>query len=229
MSEPADDITQLLGHIHATIGEREQWAQWPGGWPDDIESALVDAVFSARAVYRSGYGRGIYASVVAWQHRRKRCTYSLDALLAEIDAAGVPGWTDSFGNHQVAPRRPTTAPLGRSKAAALREAAWTLRQENINAAGHVTTVNAAMVKLALLSVPGIGYATVNYFLMLLGVPGIKPDRMIHRFLQDATGHPFTNTHAEQVLRAAAELLRAEPHEFDHAIWGYQSTRARQGH
>ena len=228
MSGPSDDSAQILAHVHATIGEREQWARWPGGWPHDIESALVDAVFSARAVYRSEHGRGIYGNVVAWQRMRNRRIYSLDALLAEIDVAGVSSWADSFGNHQVAPRRPVTAPLGRSKAAAVRQAAWTLRQEDINLAGHITTANSALVRHALQSVPGIGYATVSYFLMLLGAPGIKPDRMILRFLREATGRSFTNTHAEQALRAAAEMLGAQPHELDHAIWRYQSTLARRG-
>ena len=53
--------------------------------------------------------------------------------------------------------------------------------------------------------------------------------MIHRFLQDATGRPFTNTRAKQLLRAAAETLGAESHELDHAIWSYQSTRAQHRH
>jgi len=224
--ELPDDVTRVLGHVHATIGEREEWARWPGGWPDDIESALVDAVFSARAVYRSERGRGTYASVVAWQQTRNRRVYSLGALLAEIDAAGVSGWADSFGNHQIAPRRPATAPLGRSKAAAVREAAWMLRQEAINIAGHITAGNTATAKRVLQSVPGIGYATASYFLMLLGAPGIKPDRMIHRFLQDAIGRPSTNARAEQLLQATAETLGAEAHELDHAIWSYQSTRAQ---
>jgi hypothetical protein len=108
-----------------------------------------------------------------------------------------------------------------------RQAAWALRQEGINVASHITAGNAAMVKLALRSVPGIGYATASYFLMLLGAPGVKPDRMIHRFLEDATGHPFTNAHAEQVLRRVAELLGVQPHEVDHAIWSFQRSRARR--
>ena len=159
MTRLPDDTARVLGHVHATIGKPEHWAQWPGGWPDDIESALVDAVFSERSVYQSGRGRGIYASVVAWQHTRNRRIYSLGALLAEIDAAGVPGGRTVFGNHQVAPRRPATAPLGRSKAAAVREAAWMLRQEDINIAGHITAANTATAKRVFQSVPGIGYAT----------------------------------------------------------------------
>ena len=66
-----------------------------------------------------------------------------------------------------------------------------LRQEDINIAGHITAANTATAKRVFQSVPGIGYATASYFLMLLGAPGIKPDRMIHRFLQDATGSSRT--------------------------------------
>ena len=50
----------------------------------------------------------------------------------------------------------------------------------------------ASVTDALRSVPGIGYATSNYFLMLLGAPGVKPDRMVHRFLRGALGRGLTN-------------------------------------
>jgi hypothetical protein len=63
--------------------------------------------------------------------------------------------------------------------------------------------------------------------MLLGVPGIKPGRMIHCFLKDATSHAFTNAYAEQVLPAVATQLGDQEHELDHAIWRYESERAPQ--
>src|SRR6202451_162167 len=110
MSEPSEDIAKILPHIDAAIGEPHGWGKWPGGWPDDIESALIDAVFSARAVYRTKHGRGIYRNVDDWQKRRERVTFSLDALIAEINAVGVPTWAASFGNSQVSPGRREDAP-----------------------------------------------------------------------------------------------------------------------
>jgi hypothetical protein len=92
---------------------------------------------------------------------------------------------------------------------------------------QIDLANAESVKQALRSVPGIGYATVNYFLMLLGVPGIKPDRMIHRFLEDAAGHKFTNADAERTLSSAAQQLQVQPHELDHAIWRFESAQAQR--
>src|ERR1022692_418716 len=174
MSEPSEDIAKILAHIDAAIGEPHGWGKWPGGWPDDIEAALVDAVFSARAVYRSARGRGIYANVVEWRHARDRQSYSLNALVEEIDAAGVLNWAAKFGNLQKSPRRPASAPFGSSKAAAVRQAACVLLEHGINKASQIDVSNAKSATLALRSVPGIGYATSNYFLMLLGAPGVKP-------------------------------------------------------
>ncbi|HUZ55931.1 MAG TPA: hypothetical protein VMU94_25815 [Streptosporangiaceae bacterium] len=45
MSTWAPYTALVLARVKATIGERDGWARWPGGWPGDIEAALVDAVF----------------------------------------------------------------------------------------------------------------------------------------------------------------------------------------
>jgi hypothetical protein len=192
MSEPSEDVAKVLAHIETTIGEPYGWEKWPGGWIGDIEAALIDAVFSAWAVYRSERGRGVYANVVEWRQARDRQSYSLDALIAEIDAAGVLKWARKFGNLQVSARRPASAPSASSKAAAVRQAACVLLGHGINEASQIDMSNAMSVTLALRAVPGIGYATASYFLMLLGAPGVKPDRMIHRFLKEAARHAFSD-------------------------------------
>jgi hypothetical protein len=225
----ADDIAKVRAHVEATVGMPDEWAKWPGGWPHDIESALIDAVFSARAVYRSEHGHGIYRNIAKWQEARTqtRTVFSLDALIAEIDAAGVATWADMFDNHQLSPGRPADAPCGPTKAATVKEAAGKLREAGINVAADIDSDTATTAKTTLRSVSGIGFATSNYFLMLLGVPGIKPDRMIHRFLKDATGHSFTNAYAAQVLRAVAPHFGVQEHKLDHAIWGYERDQVRR--
>jgi len=220
------DAARVMAHIAETVGTNPAgWARWPGGWPGDIESALVDAVFSARAVYKTKYGRGIYFKVVAWQRRRTRHDYLLPALIAEIDAIGVSAWADRFGSHQLSPHRPATAPLGASKVATVRQAAEALVRIGVTNARQISVDNADMVWNVLTSVPGLGYATANYFLMLLGAPGVKPDRMVKRFLADATGHACSDAKADQAIWAAAERLDIEPHKLDHAIWSYESRKA----
>ena len=224
MTTPAEDIEKVTAHITSTLGPPSEWS-WPGGWPGDIEAALVDAVFSARAVSRSKNGKGIFATVATWRDGRDRPAWSLDELIAEIDGLGIDGWAGHFHNHQYSPTRPQSAPGGPSKAAAVREAAEALRNQGINTAADIGLGNTETVQQVLRSIPGIGGATASYFLMLLGAPGVKPDRMVHRFLSDAAGHAFSNTQAEKVIRAAAGRLNVQSHVLDHAIWRYESTKA----
>lgn len=226
MITPSIDVVKILEHVNGELGAPTEWAKWPGGWPGDIEAALVDAVFSGQAVYRSKRGRGVHANVVSWRDARQRNSFTLEILLAEIDEAGPRKWAQQFGNEQWSPGRPVSAPGGASKAATVRQAACLLtRKEGVRVDTQISVENAANVKAALRQVPGIGYATANYFFMLLGSPGVKPDRMIHRFLKNGTGHWFTNAAAEQTITAAARQLDVQPHELEHAIWRYESNRA----
>jgi len=219
-----NDVEKVTARITSHLGPPSEW-WWPGGWPGDIEAALVDAVFSARAVYRSKNGKGIYANVAAWRAGRDRTDWSLDELIAEIDGMGVDAWAGHFGNRQHSPTRPPSAPGGPSKAATVREAAGALREQGINTATDIGLGNTETAQRVLAAVPGIGRGTANYFLMLLGAPGARPDRMVHRFLREAAGHAFSDAQAESAVIAAAERLSVQPHVLAHAIWRYESSKA----
>ena len=219
-----NDVEKVTARITSHLGPPSEW-WWPGGWPGDIEAALVDAVFSARAVYRSKNGKGIYANVAAWRAGRDRTDWSLDELIAEIDGMGVDAWAGHFGNRQHSPTRPPSAPGGPSKAATVREAAGALREQGINTATDIGLGNTETAQRVLAAVPGIGRGTANYFLMLLGAAGARPDRMVHRFLRDAAGHAFSDAQAESAVIAAAERLGVQPHVLAHAIWRYESSKA----
>ena len=219
-----NDVEKVTARITSHLGPPSEW-WWPGGWPGDIEAALVDAVFSARAVYRSKNGKGIYANVAAWRAGRDRTDWSLDELITEIDGMGVDAWAGHFGNRQHSPTRPPSAPGGPSKAATVREAAGALREQGINTATDIGLGNTETAQRVLAAVPGIGRGTANYFLMLLGAPGARPDRMVHRFLREAAGHAFSDAQAESAVIAAAERLGVQPHVLAHAIWRYESSKA----
>jgi hypothetical protein len=44
--------------VVADLGLREQWTGWSGGWPNEISTALIDAIYSARAPYATSTARG---------------------------------------------------------------------------------------------------------------------------------------------------------------------------
>jgi hypothetical protein len=84
------------------------------------------------------------------------------------------------------------------------------------------------VKNAWLKVPGQGPGvTWHYVQMLAGIPGIKPDRMIIRFVAKALDRPLKTvvpSFCVEVLTAVASELGMTASELDHAIWNYQRAR-----
>ncbi len=69
--------------------------------------------------------------------------------------------------------------------------------------------------------PGV---TWHYVQMLAGIPGIKPDRMIIRFVAKALNRPVKTVGAAfcvELLTAVAGELSMTASELDHAIWNYQ--------
>ena len=73
-----------------------------------------------------------------------------------------------------------------------------------------------------LDVAGIGPATTQYLRMLLGVSTVKPDRHIHRTVQQALGRRVTNGEAISLVEAVAKRLGVGALVLDHAIWRWSS-------
>jgi len=69
-------MTQLEGdqvdQLHEAVAARlpATWPQWGGGWPYEIEAALIDAVLSIRNRYGKSPTSGVRGSVT--RHRNKR-------------------------------------------------------------------------------------------------------------------------------------------------------------
>ena len=189
-------------------------------------TALIYAVYSARATYLTKHGKGVLPLVKTWRAGAGSSCTSLTALATEIENAGTREWAKAFGNEQHSPSRPADAPEGPWKSDAVLEAALGLKALDVDAAAQITDENAHEVKGTLMTVQGIGFATANYFLMLLGRPGVKPDRMVHKFLKDATRATWSNAAATNLVVGAAQSIGGvEPHELDHAIWRYESKLA----
>src|SRR6187401_1076279 len=71
------------------IGPGSVWFPWPDGWRGEISTALIDAIYSARATYTTKRGRGIHALVSSWSKGHTiQQRDSLIALSNEIASLG---------------------------------------------------------------------------------------------------------------------------------------------
>lgn len=134
------ELDQLCKHLGDELGERVGWEPWPGGWSDGIETALVDAVFSARAQCRSRNGKGVHSLVTAWRAGRSTTERdSLRVLEEEIgpDHTSAASWSTAFGSMSPAPSRRSRRPDDPLKAAADREASRGLLAIGVEHAGDV--------------------------------------------------------------------------------------------
>ena len=68
--------------------------------------------------------------------------------------------------------------------------------------------------------------TYNYLLMLAGLPSVKPDRMILRFLTEVLGKDLelTNERAVELVTQTAHRVGVNPRSLDHIIWRAASGR-----
>lgn len=196
----------LLGSVNADLGS--EWVQYPGGWPDEIEAALIDAVLSIRARYGTP-ASGVRACVRRW--RDLRGVERLDDL-TRIAARSPEELADALGNHQ-------RLYGGKLKSAAIIEAA-----ENLTHVGvvHASDLVADSVthRRAYTGVQGLGSVTWSYFTMLLGSPGIKADTWITRYVAKSLGRGVTSEESRQLLLRVADMLEVDATALDHALWSH---------
>lgn len=206
------EVERLKTAISDTLPK--PWAEWPGGWPNEVEAALVDAVLSIRANYGSFSSTGVRGAV-----RRYREDVGGGALndLSRLAAYPPERLEKVLKNQQKT--------SGVSKAQAIVEAAKALLAAGVTKGEHVSPEEH---RGAYTGVHGLGKVTWEYFTMLLGHPGIKADTWVTRWVSDAVGaeRQLSSDHANALLKRAATELgiaagsaeRPNLTQLDHAIW-----------
>ena len=63
--------------------------------------------------------------------------------------------------------------------------------------------------------------TWRYFLMNSGMPGVKADRMITRWVSRAVDRTVSSKEAEAILLGVAEEMGVDAAHLDHAVWAAQ--------
>jgi hypothetical protein len=220
------DVEAVARHLEK-LGDAEGW-EAPTRYTS-IALAVIDAIWSLGVRYQ-----GVVNVVRAYSEIRARsgadAAEDTPADLADtIDALGGP---DAFAQ-AVGNRQRTSARGGVLKAEAVLEAARMLDESGIARPADLSALSREdlrRVRAAWTALHGQRSGlSWNYFLMLLGIPEVKADRMIRRFVADALGRQDESNVAPEEARAlvlaAANQQNLDWRGVDYAIWRHQSGRS----
>lgn len=225
-----NDVQRLVAHIHATLGDPATWST-PRGYPDGLALCIIDSIQSLGVRYQQ-----VETVVRRYREYRQAGDAGADTddareLLDTFDhVGGHEAWAATIGNRQRAWAR-KNAPL---KAQVIYQAAQTLTAHQVTTAAQLrdgassTTPRNNAIEPSWRALPGQrSGVSWRYLLMLAQVPGVKPDRMIRRFVTDALrGKRYDDSDLVGVVVAGATHLHVDPSTLDHRIWLYQSGRLR---
>ena len=188
-------------------------ATFPGGYPGNIELALLDAVLSIRAKYGTWPTTGVGRRVMAY--RELRASSQAGEVICDDLAVLADFDRDSLGD--VVGRQKVS---GVPKVDVIQNGARALADAGARHTADLKA-NPEDYKSAYTSVRGLGPVTWSYFGMLLGIQDVKADTMICRYLSRQLGRTVNSDEARGLLLRAAEDLGLEPSALDHAIWRFE--------
>jgi hypothetical protein len=219
-----DALRAMLIAVETLLPSPDRW-ETPAGC-DSVGLALIEAVWSIGVRYQS------VENVIA-RYRAERLAAGDDPdadgpadVRRFIEACGgAEAFARRMGN-----RQRTSTTNGILKAEAVLHEAHILEDEGVERAADLTA--ASQQRLDHLqgrwsTVVGQGSGVSwRAFSMLVGLPEVKPDRMIRRFAAAALGRPRETAvsvdEARALVLGAAARLGVSPRALDYAIWAYQS-------
>jgi len=217
----ADAVKQKIGT------DAERWYE-PDGY-GSLALAVLDSIYSTGNRY-SGVINAVNKYRVA--RRDEGADPDRDTARDLVEAVDRWGGTDELVSRTNAWRVSSKEGAPR-KAAAAYEAAKILARHGLDTVSDVretlsdrSAQHESPVKKEWLGIPGQSSGlTWTYFLMLCGVPGVKADRMVLRFVRSAVGEDTDAREAAQLVEAVAEQLGVSYSVLDHAIWRQASGRS----
>ncbi|MEU5566146.1 hypothetical protein [Micromonospora musae] len=218
------DADRLATFVRQVLGPPPTWRPMPPGYPDSLALAVIDGIWSMGVRYKA-------VENVVGRYRRHRREAGGDPnrdgvreLVQHYEQVGGPErFAEQVDNRQ----RVSTHPGAVLKAEAVYRAGLSLQAVGIETCEQLRTAatgsDKARVKSVWLAVPGQASGiSWRYLLMLAGLPGVKPDRMIRRFVARALDRADVPPEAAGCLvEKAAELLDVSPTSLDHEIWRHE--------
>lgn len=223
-----DDRVELLAkRCDTDLGDPDLWFR-PDGYPRSLALCIIDSIASTGAHYNSV--KNVLRHYIDYRQAQggNADTDNIGTLLGTFDELGGPQQWAAMTNN----RKPTSTTKGAPlKAEAIYAAASRLNERGIDSTDALRAATAdelSDTKKAWTTVPGQRSGiTWNYFLMLAGIPGVKADRMVIRYVADAIGsapESVSATDAALLVKEVAEKSGRNITHLDHAIWRFQSGR-----
>lgn len=211
------NMTALLSAIDSL--PQEFFTAYRGGYPDEIGLALVDDVHSIQASYDSEHpGKGVLNRVKQFRSDHPNAVDDL-RVLAALDEQAIQR---VMGEGKTSQRTKSGAVLDAARA-------LTALKPPIVRAADFTAERREDARRAYTRVHGLGKVTFTYFAMHLGVPGVKADSLLTRFVaRHAYGNASLKLGSDHVVALVNQAYESRPliaetlTHFEHALWRAES-------
>jgi hypothetical protein len=201
------------------------WPTWRGGWPNRADLALLDAIYSTRQKYETA----VLPKVIDWKSKYPSPPSPELEYLSTINEGDIQ---NVFGTNVLPGTWISRLKSGKRKSAGVKEVAQLLSSPVVGLGSArqicaaVESGDSILVLEQLQRIKGVGPATASYFLILLGVDGVKVDTLLGSWVRTRMGDQTMSGGAirDLVTRVAAEKFNRDAKELDYAIWRYESVR-----
>jgi 3-methyladenine DNA glycosylase/8-oxoguanine DNA glycosylase len=219
----SESTERLFEIVKNCLGPAPTWSTWRGGWCDRVDLALLDAIYSTRQKYETT----VLPRVTEWKELYPSSSFSDLVYLAEIDEAEI---RRVFGGNVLPGVRIPGVRTGRRKSEGVKEVAQRLCSPEVGLKSArlirdaVNRDGSDEVIQLLRKTKGVGPATASYFLMLLGVDGVKVDTLLGSWVRSQMGNPKLSDEqiTQLVSRVAIEKFDRNARDLDYAIWRHES-------
>lgn len=223
MTVTETEIKTLVDYCETHLGDSNLWTT-PDGYPNSLALCIIDSIYSTGSHYSSVVNViEHYKASGGAQDGAKELTRSIQ------NAGGAREWATSIA-HNLKPAH--TRPGAPLKAEIIEQAVALMEELGIDTVpdlvAHVKDEpldNEVLRGWKRLPSQSSG-VTYNYLLILAGMPSVKPDRMILRFLADALGEEtnLDSPRAVELITETAKTMNVDPRALDHIAWRAASGR-----
>lgn len=223
MNVTENEISTLVDYCETHLGDPQLWTT-PEGYPNSLALCIIDSIYSTGSHYSS-----VVNVIERYKTVRGTRDGASDLARSIQEAGGAREWASSIAHNLKPAHTKPGAPL---KAEIIEQAAQLMIDQKINTVpdfvAHVTDnrvdnpVHRAWKRLPSQS-SGVTY---NYLLILAGMPSVKPDRMIFRFLAQALGEEteLDGQRAVELMTQTAKRMNVDARALDHIAWRAASGR-----